>query len=335
MCRWTACDHGSPAPGPGASLSRTPSLRLALLLSAILWISALAGHTLAEIPPQVLPFADPWAPLVERLFLDGFDRPFLLNLFAKPELVFDPAVMARKINALLERRLAQKEAPAADSKAVYGQFLKAQALREAKDFLRENKRELVRIHKRYLVPPEVLVALLLVETRLGTFVGAYSALAVLANMARCRDLAVLRAHIGRSDLDPETRVWLARRTEEKADWAYGELVALLHYAKANGLDPMSIPGSMYGAIGICQFVPSNALTFGVDADRDGRVDLFCRPDALHSMANYLRQNGWRKAMNERQKLAVIYRYNHSMTYSRTVLAVAARLPKAKAGRRAR
>jgi membrane-bound lytic murein transglycosylase B len=321
LCPWT-----------GFSLVRRA---FAALLWACLGLAALWSPGLACAAAPFPPFADPWSPLIERLEREGFERPFLLNLFARPGLVFDPEVMARKMNALLERRLADRRDQGAESKAVYSQFLKPQALREARAFLRENGRELARIQKRYLVPPEILVALLLVETRLGTFVGAQGAFFVLANMARSRDLALIRERIGRTDLDAETRAWLAKRTEEKAEWAFAELAALLRYAQTNGLDPAGIPGSMYGAIGICQFVPSNVLAYGVDADRDGRVDLFCGPDALHSMANYLRRNGWKRSMSERQKLAVIYRYNHSPTYSRTVLAVASRLSKGKAVKRAR
>ena len=46
---------------------------------------------------------------------------------------------------------------------------------------------------------------------------------------------------------------------------------------------MSFVGSIYGAIGISQFMPTNALKFGQDGDGDGRVDLFRHEDAVHSL----------------------------------------------------
>ncbi len=119
------------------------------------------------------------------------------------------------------------------------------------------------------------------------------------------------------------RRWLKRRTAQKAGWAYGECKALLTYAQQARRDPLGIPGSFYGAIGIAQFMPSQALRHGVDGNRDGVVDLFVMEDALFSMGNYLRSNGWRGSMRSRRKQRrAIYNYNHSRIYVNTVLAVA-------------
>jgi membrane-bound lytic murein transglycosylase B len=63
----------------------------------------------------------------------------------------------------------------------------------------------------------------------------------------------------------------------------------------------------------------------VDADQDGRIDLFAKSDALHSIANYLRQHGWRKEMDRKSQHSIILTYNHSTVYANTVLAVADKL----------
>jgi membrane-bound lytic murein transglycosylase B len=93
----------------------------------------------------------------------------------------------------------------------------------------------------------------------------------------------------------------------------------------DNLDPLGIRGSIYGAIGLCQFMPSNVFAYGVDADQDGRIDPFTKADALHSIANYLRGHGWRPGLNREGQHSVIFDYNHSTVYANTVLAVAEKL----------
>jgi membrane-bound lytic murein transglycosylase B len=85
---------------------------------------------------------------------------------------------------------------------------------------------------------------------------------------------------------------------------------------------LSIRGSIYGAIGLCQFMPSNVFSYGVDADHDGRIDPFTKADALHSIANYLYGHGWRAGMNREDQHRVIFDYNNSTAYANTVLIVA-------------
>ena len=60
-----------------------------------------------------------------------------------------------------------------------------------------------------------------------------------------------------------------------------------------GIPVEDIQGSYAGALGIPQFMPSNYLKFGQDADEDGKVNLFdSHPDAIASAARYLQNFGW-------------------------------------------
>ena len=54
--------------------------------------------------------------------------------------------------------------------------------------------------------------------------------------------------------DPERTTFAASAAKDRAGWAYRELAALLRYAAANRQHPKSIPCSIYGAIGLCQFM---------------------------------------------------------------------------------
>ena len=53
-------------------------------------------------------------------------------------------------------------------------------------------------------------------------------------------------------------------------------------------------GSWAGAMGHMQFMPSTLLKHGVDADGNGRINIWTSlPDAFASAANYLAKTGWR------------------------------------------
>lgn len=76
-------------------------------------------------------------------------------------------------------------------------------------------------------------------------------------------------------------------------WARGELIAALKIIQQGDIDREHMIGSWAGAMGQTQFMPSAFLARAVDADGDGRRDIWrSLPDVLHSTANYLRQAGW-------------------------------------------
>ena len=141
-------------------------------------------------------------------------------------------------------------------------------------------------------------------------------------MALCTDLETIRPYLPKKLINKKNEDYARTICQQKADWAYTELKALIDYAQVSGFDPLALPGSIYGAIGLCQFMPSNVLSYGVDADHDGRIDLFAKADALYSIANYLQEHGWKCTMDKPSKVRVIFDYNRSSVYVNTVLAVA-------------
>ncbi len=328
-----------------------------------------------------------WSPLITRLVADGFDKKQLTALFSRPDVIYDPKVMFRKIEPLYtkkfgsqlvrhiqqelhslgyytykvdgvmgsktrqairgfqkvqglkqdgkptqklltELRTRGKKRPAGYAlppipkrPAIYKSVTTPERLREAKQFYRKHQRELLKMERTYGVPASIATGLLTVETRLGTFLGEEKAFLNLAIMAQTASFESIRSYFKGEHLN-ETKVrYLRTRTKQKSDWAYGELKALLRHAACLGRDPMHIPGSIYGAIGICQFMPSNIDKFGKDGDGDGRVDLFDLEDALHSLGNYLKRAGWH-GNSRRQQRRALYRYNHSTVYVNTILYVA-------------
>ncbi|CAH0351673.1 Tn3 family transposase TnXax1 [Aquabacterium sp. CECT 9606] len=77
-------------------------------------------------------------------------------------------------------------------------------------------------------------------------------------------------------------------------WARGELLAALKILQQGDIDRARMIGSWAGAMGQTQFMPSSYLAYAVDADGDGRRDIWgSMADVLASTANYLAKSGWR------------------------------------------
>ena len=292
-------------------VSRKVRFLFFILLSLSLWPDAAAAN---------------WSPLIERLVADGFDEPGIRYLFSRSEVGFDPGAMSSKLEALIKTKSKKPgEATAYQSKAVYKGPLKEEMISQARSYLQENRDLLESISSQYCVPKEIIVSILLVETRLGESLGGKGAFNSLASMAMCADLETIRPYLPKNLITSKNEEYARAVCQQKAEWAYSELKALILYAHYSGFDPLSLPGSIYGAIGLCQFMPTNALTYGVDADNDGRIDLFVKTDALYSIANYLKEHGWGCQMDRASQHKAVYAYNRSDIYANTILAVAEKL----------
>ncbi|RYF33770.1 MAG: lytic murein transglycosylase [Comamonadaceae bacterium] len=76
-------------------------------------------------------------------------------------------------------------------------------------------------------------------------------------------------------------------------WAKRELIAALQIIDRGDIDANHLIGSWAGAMGQTQFMPSNFLAYAVDADGDGRRDIWgSMADVVASTANFLARSGW-------------------------------------------
>lgn len=294
-----------------------------VLIFALLLIPGFRPALQAATPENSAPPI--WAPLINRMVEDGLPRPTLEKIFSEDDVHFDPQVMATKMSSLLKIKTSPPAKRKPSAAKVISKYIQPSQLAKAHKFLEDYRPLLEKIEKKDKIPPEILVAILLVETRLGTYLGRDNAFNILASMALCEDFRHVQPYLPMNTISPRLQKWLVRRTKQKADWAYEELLAFVEYALGTEADPLTIPSSPYGAIGMCQFMPSNALRFGEDGDGDGHVDLFSAPDALYSIANYLVYHGWKAGLSEKRQRKVIYHYNHSHSYTLTVVTVAGRL----------
>jgi membrane-bound lytic murein transglycosylase B len=305
-----------------------PSQRLAV--AALL---ALAALVLAPAPARAV--APEFAVLMQRLADDGVPAGHVRRLFDHPHAEFDPGAMGKKMFVLYKKKFLPPDPPPPPTKKdgtprrktmLWEPHLTPERIPKISRFRHAHHTALMSAQKRYGVPDELIVAVLVVETRLGEFLGTRPAFTVLASMAAADDYDAIRSYFREHPPNREQMAWMLERQARKADWAYRELKALIEYGRVNGLDVNTMPGSIYGAIGLCQFIPSNALRLGKDGNGDGVVDLFDPDDAVHSIAAFLKNAGWRSGLGRRAKLKVLYRYNPDWFYARTLLSVAQNMP---------
>ncbi|XCN74001.1 MAG: lytic murein transglycosylase [Candidatus Electrothrix aestuarii] len=146
-------------------------------------------------------------------------------------------------------------------------FLTPKTIKTGKGKLKKHKALLDRIEKKFGVEREVIVAIWGIETRFGTNQGGFNILQTLNTLF---------------DAYP-------RRSE----FFRKELIQFLLLCREQGVDPKTAKGSYAGAFGQAQFMPSSFRRFAVSFDGNAQCDLWNSvPDALASIANYLKIHGW-------------------------------------------
>ncbi len=156
------------------------------------------------------------------------------------------------------------------------------------------------LEARYGVPAGVIIAIHGMETGFGGFMGDSSVVSAITTLAYdCRRSDFFKPH------------------------AIGALKLV-----DNGAITGSTKGAKHGELGHTQFLPGNALRYGVDANGDGRVDFYNQADALASTANFLRQKGWQPGggYSEGQtNFNVIRQWNAAGVYQKAIAIMAARI----------
>ena len=268
--------------------------------------SAIFGDAFADIPAY-------YQPLIERLSKDGFESEFLSRLFEDERAGIIPE---RLVLSLVS----------GENKDLYTPFLTPETILSAKQFLRQNLKHLKEVEKRFGVDKEVIVAILLVESRFGENTGKHRVLPILASMAIMDSTENLQNNFSRlKETDPDLPYeWVEGKGKRRADWAYRELRCFLRIVRDEALDPLEVRGSYAGALGPPQFVPSSYLSFAL-SQKGFENWLSSTEEAALSIANYLKLNGWKKKISTEKKRKVLWSYNHSEPYIETILEIASRI----------
>ncbi len=183
---------------------------------------------------------------------------------------------ADKVAALLGKANRQQSIldaiarPAEKSKPWYQYreiFLDDQRISGGVAFWRQHQDALARAEETFGVSPEIIVAIIGVETRYGSVTGSYRVLDALATLG--------------FDYPP------------RADFFSRELEQFLLLTREQQQNPLLLKGSYAGAMGYGQFMPSSYRAYATDFDGDQSVDIWTNPvDAIGSVANYFKVHGW-------------------------------------------
>lgn len=144
-------------------------------------------------------------------------------------------------------------------------FLTERRIQQGADFWLAHKERLQAIGDERL--SAVVAGILGVETSFGRITGRYRVIDALATLA--------------FDYPP------------RAEFFRGELVQFLLLSREEAVDTRKALGSYAGAMGAPQFIATSYRKYAVDADGDGKRDLWNSwDDVIGSIANYLRGFGW-------------------------------------------
>ena len=115
----------------------------------------------------------------------------------------------------------------------------------------------------------------------------------------------------------------------RSDFFYPHMMGALILVDRGSLTLQSV-GAKHGEWGHTQFLPGNALRYGVDGDGNGRVDLNNMVDALASTANFLRKKGWAPGQGYQKgqpNYAVLKEWNAASVYQEAISIMAAQIDK--------
>lgn len=152
-------------------------------------------------------------------------------------------------------------------------FITDQRIQAGRQFMREYEQALARAEAEYGVAPEVITAIIGIETFYGRNKGRHRVIDALATLS----------------FDYPTGT-----PRDRSAFFRSQLVEFLNLTRRQGLNPSLPMGSYAGAMGYPQFIPTSYRDFAVDFSGDGFIDIWTNPvDAIGSVANYFKEHGWR------------------------------------------
>jgi len=187
--------------------------------------------------------------------------------FKKNELntLFSQVKVKQKILDAISRP-AEKSKPWHEYRKI---FLTQKRIKNGVKFWQENNDIIDYAEKVYGVAPQIMVAIIGVETYYGRLQGSYRVMDALST--------------------------LAFKYPKRSKFFRGELKHFLIMSQEQNFDPLTKTGSYAGAMGMGQFIPSSFQSYAIDFDGDGEKNIWSNhSDAIGSVANYFKRHGWKK-----------------------------------------
>jgi len=228
----------------------------------------------------------------------NFEKPYLEQLFStvkKQETAlqaFRPKVKKKRTSEQIEAL--KKKYPKYGAWDRYVRLkVNPSRVKQGVAFIKKHQKTFDKVEKEFGVPKEYIAAIIGIETIYGANVGKYPVF--------------------------DTLTTLAFEKNRRNRFFKDQLKKFIQLSQTEKFNPKNVYGSYAGAIGLGQFMPSNYEAYGVDFNGDGRITLQKPEDAIASIANYFKKNGWRTGEEVATKVSYDgERFSHYKTgYKRT------------------
>jgi len=159
-----------------------------------------------------------------------------------------------------------------------------------------HKALLDQVTKKYGVPGRFIVAFWGLETNYGSYTGKLPIIESLATLA----------------YDPR-----------RSKFFTTQLMSALTILDRGDVPLSEMKGSWAGAMGQCQFMPSNYVQYAVDGDGDGKINLWdSLPDVFYSAANFLNHLGWQEKENWGREVTLPKDFHYALADNKTARSLA-------------
>lgn len=141
-------------------------------------------------------------------------------------------------------------------------------------FYKDNRYSIEQASLNFDIPRAIILGIIGVETAFGRNMGNFRVLDVLTTLSF--DYPEITNHL-------ERKAFFKKNLKD-----------FLIFCRMANIDPKSVLGSYAGAIGIPQFMPTSILKYAISGSGKAVPDLIqTSSDAIYSVANFLKKNGWR------------------------------------------
>lgn len=225
----------------------------------------LAGMAACSMQPPLAPDAKPRQPFAEfyqqfyqQVAAAGLNPALLEQAFAGKIEPYAPAIRSEANQPEIQSTFT----------SYVQKMLAASRRAQGAALYREHAATLRQVEARTGVPGSVIVALWGMESNFGGNMGSHPVVPALVTLA-----------------------W----SSDRGAYFASEALAALKVARQQDLQPQNLTGSWAGAMGQCQFMPSNYLKYATDGNGDGKADIWMStPDVLASAGTFLQALGWQK-----------------------------------------
>ena len=198
-------------------------------------------------------------------------------------------------NISLNTKILESDRKQPESVSTFWQYFKRATsewrINKGREMYQKHLPLLSKVTKKYGIPERILVAFWGLETNYGNYTGYHSIIESLATLS----------------YDPRRSTFFT-----------SELLSALKIIDQGHIEAENMQGSWAGAMGQCQFMPSNYLRYAVDGDNDGKKDLWnSYPDIFNSMGNFLQKLGWQAGEHWGREVMLPKNFDYSFADGRT------------------